>query len=59
MYLEKIYPSAILYTTNLTWPQLGLTPGHKGGYAVTNHLGYGIAPVRVGDEHGDEEKIAS
>jgi hypothetical protein len=30
-YSEKVCPSATLYTTNLTWPDLELIPGRRGG----------------------------
>jgi hypothetical protein len=42
-YLEKISPSTILSTTNLTWPDLGLNPDRRGGKPATNRLSYGGA----------------
>jgi hypothetical protein len=40
---EKTCPSASLFTTNPTWPDLGSNLGHCGGKAATNRLKYGTA----------------
>jgi hypothetical protein len=46
-YSEKTFPSAILSTTNSTWPDLSSNPGRCGGKLATNRLSYGTAfPVR-------------
>jgi hypothetical protein len=42
-YSEKTCPSAILSTTNPTWPDPGLNPGCRGGKPATNCLSYGAA----------------
>jgi hypothetical protein len=39
--------SATLSTTNLTWPDLGSSPGRRGGKPATNRLVYGMA-IAVG-----------
>jgi hypothetical protein len=44
-YLEKTCPRAILFTTNSTWPDLGLNPSRHGGKLATNHLSYGTALI--------------
>jgi hypothetical protein len=44
-YSEKTCPSAILYTKNPTWPDLGPNPGHHGEKPATNRLSYGRAYV--------------
>jgi hypothetical protein len=44
-YSEKTRPSAILFTTNPTWPDPGLNPGRRGGKPATNRLSYGAAFV--------------
>jgi hypothetical protein len=41
-YSEKIYPSATLSTTNLTWTDPGSNVG-RGGKPATNRLSYGAA----------------
>jgi hypothetical protein len=46
-YSEKTCPSATLFTTNPTWPDLGSNPGRRGGKPATNHLSYGTAFVYV------------
>jgi hypothetical protein len=40
---EKTCPSTILFTTNPTWPDLGLNPGRRGGKPGTKRLSYGTA----------------
>jgi hypothetical protein len=42
-YSEKTYRSATLSTTNPTWLDPGLNPGHRGGKPATNRLSYGDA----------------
>jgi hypothetical protein len=42
-YSEKTCPSAILSTTNPTWPDSGANPGRRGGKPATNRLSYGAA----------------
>jgi hypothetical protein len=42
-YSEKTYPSAILFTTNPTWPDPCANTGRRGGKSVTNRLSYGAA----------------
>jgi hypothetical protein len=42
-YSEKICPSAVLSTTNPTWPEPGTNPGRRGGTPATNRLSYGAA----------------
>jgi hypothetical protein len=42
-YLEKTCPSAILSTTNPTWPDRGSNPGRPRGKPATNRLNYGAA----------------
>jgi hypothetical protein len=42
-YSEKTYPTFTLSTTNPTWPDLCLTPGHRGGKPAINRLSYGTA----------------
>jgi hypothetical protein len=44
-YSEKTCPSAILSTTNPTWPDPGLNPGRRGGKPATNRLSYVAANV--------------
>jgi hypothetical protein len=44
-YSEKTCPSATLSTTNPTWLEPGLNPGHRGGKPATNRLSYGAAFV--------------
>jgi hypothetical protein len=38
---RKPAPVHTLSSTNLTWPDLGSNPGHRGGNPVTNRLSYG------------------
>jgi hypothetical protein len=45
-YSEKTCPSATLSTTNPTWLDPGLTPGHRGGKPATNRLSYGAASLK-------------
>jgi hypothetical protein len=45
-YSEKTCPSAILSTTNPTWPDPGANPGRRGGKSATNRLSYGAAMNR-------------
>jgi hypothetical protein len=45
-YSEKTCPSAILSTTNPTWPDPGSIPGRRGGKPATNRLSYGAALVK-------------
>jgi hypothetical protein len=45
-YSKKTCPSAALPTTNPTWSDLGLNPGHPGGKSATNRLSYGTVPVQ-------------
>jgi hypothetical protein len=40
-YSEKTCPSATLFTTNSTSPDLGLNPGRRGGKPAINRLSYG------------------
>jgi hypothetical protein len=40
---EKTCPSATLFATNPTWPDLGSNPGRLGGKPATNRLSYGTA----------------
>jgi hypothetical protein len=40
---EETCPSAILSTTNPTWPDMGANPGRSGGKPATNRLSYGAA----------------
>jgi hypothetical protein len=42
-YSEKTCPSAILSTTNPTWPEPCANPGRRGGKLATNRLSYGAA----------------
>jgi hypothetical protein len=42
-YSEKTCPSATLFTTNPTWPDLGSNLGRRGGKLATNRLSYGTA----------------
>jgi hypothetical protein len=42
-YSEKTCPSAILSTTNPTWPDPGSNPGRRGGKPATNRLSYSAA----------------
>jgi hypothetical protein len=42
-YSEKICPEATLSTTNPTWPDPGLKPGHRGGKPATNRFSYDSA----------------
>jgi hypothetical protein len=42
-YSEKTFPSAILSTTNPTWPDLESNPGRRGGKPATNRLSYSTA----------------
>jgi hypothetical protein len=42
-YSENTCPSAILSTTNPTWPDPGSNPGRRGGKPATNRLSYGAA----------------
>jgi hypothetical protein len=42
-YSEKTCPSAILSTTNPTWPDPAANPGRRGGKPATNRLSYGAA----------------
>jgi hypothetical protein len=42
-YSEKNCPSAILSTTNPTWPDPGANPGRRAGKPATNCLSYGAA----------------
>jgi hypothetical protein len=42
-YSEKTCPSAILSTTNPTWPDPGANPGRHGGKPSNNRLSYGAA----------------
>jgi hypothetical protein len=42
-YSEKTCPSAILSTTNPTWPDLESNPGRRGGKPATNRLSYRTA----------------
>jgi hypothetical protein len=42
-YSEETCPSATLFTTNRTWPDLGSNPGRRGGKLATNRLSYGTA----------------
>jgi hypothetical protein len=44
-YSEKTCPNATLSTTNPTWPDPGLNPGHHGGKPATNRFSYGAAPL--------------
>jgi hypothetical protein len=44
-YSEKTCPSAILSTTNPTWPDPGANPGRRGGKPATNPLSYGAAKL--------------
>jgi hypothetical protein len=46
-YSEKTYSSAILSTTNPTWPDPCANPGRRGGKPATNRLSYGAAYVIV------------
>jgi hypothetical protein len=45
-YLEKTRLSAMLSTTNPTWPDLGSNPDSRGGKPATNRLSYGVAYLR-------------
>jgi hypothetical protein len=42
-YSEKTYPSATLFTTNPTWPDLGSKSDRRGGKLATNRQSYGTA----------------
>jgi hypothetical protein len=42
-YSEKTCPSATLFTTNPTWPDLGSNPGRRGENPATNRMSYGTA----------------
>jgi hypothetical protein len=42
-YWEKTCPSATLFTTNPTWPDMDLNPSRRGGKRATNRLSYGTA----------------
>jgi hypothetical protein len=42
-YSEKTCPGATLSTTNSTWPDPGLNPGHRCGKPATNRFSYGAA----------------
>jgi hypothetical protein len=44
-YSEKTWPSAILSTTNPTWPDPCANPGRRGGKPATNRLSYGAASI--------------
>jgi hypothetical protein len=44
-YSEKTCPSATLSTTNPTYIDLGLNPGHRNGKPATNSLSYGTGFV--------------
>jgi hypothetical protein len=44
-YSEKTCPSAILSTTNPTWPDLSWNPGHRCGKPATNRLSYVTATI--------------
>jgi hypothetical protein len=44
-YSEKTCPSAILSTTNPTWPDPGANSGRRGGKPATNRLSYGAALI--------------
>jgi hypothetical protein len=44
-YSEKTCPSAILSTTNPTWPDPCANTGRRGGKSATNSLSYGAAPL--------------
>jgi hypothetical protein len=46
-YSEKTCPSAILSTTNSTWPYPGSNPGRGAGKPATNSLSYGAASFAV------------
>jgi hypothetical protein len=39
-------PQRHFSTTNPTWPDPGLKPGHRGGKQATNRLSYGTAKDR-------------
>jgi hypothetical protein len=39
-YMEKTCPSATLFTTDLTWPDLGSNPANCGGKPATNNLSH-------------------
>jgi hypothetical protein len=45
-YSEETYPSAVLSTTNPTWPVLGSNRGRRGRKPATNSLSYGMAHCR-------------
>jgi hypothetical protein len=42
-YLEKTRPSATLFTTDSTWPDLGSNPDRRDGKPATNRLNYGTS----------------
>jgi hypothetical protein len=46
-YSEITCPSATLFTTNSTWPDLGSNPDRRGGKPATNRLSYGKAKRRI------------
>jgi hypothetical protein len=46
-YLEKVCPSAPLFTTNSTLPDLGLNLGYCSGKLLANHLSYGMVQINV------------
>jgi hypothetical protein len=52
-YSEKTCASAVLSTTNSTWPDLDLNPGSRGVKPATNRLSYGTAlpQIRSRDIH--------
>jgi hypothetical protein len=46
-YSQKTCPSAILSTTNSTWPDTGLNTASRGRKPATNHQSYGTASAYV------------
>jgi hypothetical protein len=46
-YSEKTYPTAILSTTNPTWPDAGSNPGRRGGSPTTNLLSYDTCELTI------------
>jgi hypothetical protein len=46
-YSEKTCPSATLFTTNPTWPDLGWNPSRRDGKLATYRLNYDTASISV------------
>ena len=53
--LYRACPTSTVFTTNITWTDMGSNPGLRGGRPATDHLSHGMAvtrPRRTAAQHG-------